>query len=407
MIKRKARIEKWICMVGMVFVFATQCACQTQEVKPDKTAAAIIQASAYPDIQAALDAVPKGGGKVILPPGNFKLTKPLLFTRENTLIQGSGPATHIMNENQEGKPALILRHKEYEKKKNLRIWRVQLSDFRISGNPKSGAGILAQGVNEIFIHGVSIDHNGGHGINLVNCYEDPRVADSIITYNKQAGLNILAGHDIVVNANQFEENQDAIRCIDSFNLCMNGNNLDDHLGNGVVIENTYGSVLSGNMIEECQGIAVVLDRDCYGNTISANVLAHNGGGVDLRDAWGCAVSANTFTMDAKLGLKIGPDSGRITVTGNNFSNAHIGDKRKRDDPAMGILLENTKDVVITGNIFSGMTAEAIKAIGNCQRIVNVGNIITDYSRMAAGKYPAVNMGTTKPVSGNNIIDSPR
>ena len=67
---------------------------------------------------------------------------------------------------------------------------------------------------------------------------------------------------------------------------------------GVVIENTYGSVVSGNMIEECQGVAIILDRDCYGNTLSANVLAHNfSGGVDLRDAWCCAVSANTLTIN--------------------------------------------------------------------------------------------------------------
>jgi hypothetical protein len=68
-------------------------------------------------------------------------------------------------------------------------------------------------------------------------------------------------------------NWDAIRCIDGFNLCMTGNNLDDHLGDGVVIENTYGSVVSGNMIEECNGTAIVLDRDCYGITLSANVIA--------------------------------------------------------------------------------------------------------------------------------------
>jgi len=403
MITEKRRIRKCVYPVCMIFVFTAYNLCPAQEKKPDKTPAAIIQASTYPNIQAALDAVPDDGGKVILPPGNFKITKPLRLSRENTLIQGSGPATHLMNENQEGKPAFIVQPKDYEKKKSLRIWRVQLINFRISGNPKSGDGILAQGVNEIFIHGMSVDHNGGHGINLVSCYEDPRIADSIVTYNKQAGLNILAGHDIVVNGNQFEENQDAVRCIDSFNLCMNGNNLDDHLGDGVVIENTYGSVLSGNMIEECKGIAVVLDRDCYGNTISANVLAHNGGGVDLRDAWGCAVSANTFTINARLGLKIGPKSGRVTVTGNNFSNAHIGNKRKRDDTTMGILLEDTQDVVITGNMFSGMSQEAIKATGKCQRIVHVGNIITDFSRKEAGTYPAVDMGTTKPTTGNNII----
>ena len=52
---------------------------------------------------------------------------------------------------------------------------------------------------------------------------------------------------------------DAVLCTDSFNLTMTGNNLDDHLGNGVVVENTYGSITSGNMIEECKGFAVVFD----------------------------------------------------------------------------------------------------------------------------------------------------
>ncbi len=106
---------------------------------------------------------------------------------------------------------------------------------------------------------------------------------------------------------------------------MTGNNLDDHLGNGVVIANTYGSVVSGNMIEECQGTAIILDRDCYGITLSANVIAHEfTDGIDLRDAHGCAVSANTFTIVKRHALVIGPESGRITVTGNNFSDSTIG-----------------------------------------------------------------------------------
>jgi hypothetical protein len=80
----------------------------------------------------------------------------------------------------------------------------------------------------------------------------------------------------------------------AFNLCMNGNNIDDHLRHGIVIENTYGSVCSGNMIEECNGTAIILDRDCYGITLSANVIAHHlEGGIDLRDATGCARSART------------------------------------------------------------------------------------------------------------------
>ena len=198
-------------------------------------------------------------------------------------------------------------------------------------------------------------------------------------------MNLLRCHDIVVCGNQFEENQDALRCIDSFNLCMNGNNLDDHLRHGVVIENTYGSVLSGNMIEECKGTAVVMDRDCYGNTVSANVLAHNfSGGVDLRDAWGCAVSANTLTMDTPFGVRVGPGAGRITISGNSFSNAYIGGKVKRDDAAGGVLLQGTSEVVITGNIFTGLQQQAVETDAECRRIEVTGNGAADLN-LGAGR----------------------
>jgi parallel beta-helix repeat protein len=187
---------------------------------------------------------------------------------------------------------------------------------------------------------------------------------------------------------------------------MNGNNLDDHLRHGIVIENTYGSVLSGNMIEECKEIAIILDRDCYGITISANVIAHNfGGGVDLRDAWGCTVSANTFTIVAQRGLVVGPNSGRITITGNNFSNSHIGGKVKREDAAAGVQLEGTADIVISGNIFSGLARHAIEANDACQRIAIVGNVMSDLGRKSTDRVPALNLGKAREtVVENNAIE---
>jgi len=391
-------------------MLALSCLCIKQDVTAEPLERAlpiVVDASEYPDLQAAFDAMPEAGGSVKLPPGDFELTRPLLITQENIQVEGAGPATHLINRNEEGEPALILKPKDYLTNKRVRIWRVQLADFRISGNPKSGDGLLAEGVNEIYIHGLSIDHNGGNGINLVDCTEDPRVADSIITYNSQTGLNILRGHDVIVNANQFEENLDAVRCIDSFNLCMNGNNLDDHLRHGVVIENTYGSVLSGNMIEECKGTAIVLDRDCYGITISANVIAHNfGGGVNLIDAWGCAVSANTFTIIPQRALVIGPGSGRITVTGNNFSDSHIGGETRREkSPATGVLLESTSDIVISGNIFTGLAQQAVKIVGECSRILVDGNVFADLSREISEKLFVFDLGSTgEVIVGDNIIE---
>lgn len=357
--------------------------CQTAAKSILPGARPAIDASHYPSIQAALDAVPAEGGVVRLPAGDFKISQPLMLRRGDTRLEGVGGATNIINTNQEGLPALIVAHADGNKVKNEdRLWRVSLANFRITGNEKSGHGIVATLIEEIFLQGVSVSYHGGDGIRLETCYEDPRISDCLITYNKKVGLNILGGHDIVVSANQFEENYDALHCIDSFNLCMTGNNLDDHLNLGVLIENTYGSVLSGNMIEECAGTAITLDRDCYGTTIAANVIAHNGAGIDLKDAHGCAVSANTFTIMQKDALRIGPSSGRITVTGNNFSNSFLGDgKVKRnanDQNAGGLVLESTRDVVVTGNLFSGLRPKAVELRGGkSEGVVFETNVIVD------------------------------
>ena len=191
---------------------------------------------------------------------------------------------------------------------------------------------------------------------------------------------------------------------------MNGNNLDDHLGNGVIIENTYGSVVSGNMIEECAGTAIILDRDCYGITLSANVIAHNvTGGIDLRDAWGCAVSANTFTLDDKFGVKVGPQAGRIPISGNAFCDSCHGEAAKRKvegNFAGGIVLEGTSDIAINGNTFTGLSRDAFTADGACQRIVFQGNLVFGGNPLAEGGNARVIVkAASGVVTEGNLIET--
>jgi len=352
-------------------------------------AGAVIDAAAYSTIQAAIDALPDWGGVVRIPPGTFLIEQPLIIGKSDVTIEGCGTATHIKNVNSEGKAALIIQHPGGDDTPKAELWRIRLANFRITGSEKSGHGVEARRVNEIFIDGLTVSYHGGDGIGLYYCYEDPRICDSLITYNKKTGLNLVACHDIVVSSNQFEENQDAVRCTDSFNLCMTGNNLDDHLGDGVVIENTYGSVVSGNMIEECRGTAIVLDRDCYGIALSANVIAHNSsGGIDLRDAHGCVVAANAFTIMGKDALTIGPNSGRITVTGNNFSDSYTGDgktKRTADDLAAGgMVLDGAKDVTVVGNLFSSVRPKALLVQGRPgESVLFCDNVLVDAEADAA------------------------
>lgn len=169
------------------------------QATPPKPAARTIDASKFSSLQSAFDAVPGTGGIVLIAPGDYEITEPLRVKTSETRIVGSGAATHIINKNADGKPALILEPANLEADKKARLWRVQVADVRISGNEKSGDGIHAHLIQEIYLEGVSVDHNGGNGVNLVDCFEDPRIADSIFTYNKLAGVNLVGCHDIVVN----------------------------------------------------------------------------------------------------------------------------------------------------------------------------------------------------------------
>jgi parallel beta-helix repeat protein len=372
----------------------------------------IIDASRYSGLQAALNAVPESGALVMLPPGEFEIEEPLVLATDNTRIQGSGAVTHIINKNEKGEPALIV------KSKNPQQWRIELSNFRVSGNPKSGDGIYMEKVQELFITGLAVDHNGRHGIHMNLCTENPRVAHCNITYNAQTGIYIYGGHDIVVNANEFEENQDALRLIDGYNLTMTGNNIDDHLRHGIVIENVYGSVISGNMIEECQGTAIILqapaspaNRHCYGFTIGSNVIAHNlGGGVELTGAWGCSVSANTFTLVHKHAVFVGPGSGRITITGNNFGNSHgklvplNPENPWTFDICTGIVLEGTSDITVSGNSFCGLTTEAVKADAACKRLLVASNLISEVNMNSKSPKKAIDTGGAREcVIKNNLV----
>jgi len=364
-----------------------------------------IDASKYNTLQQAVDALPSGGGIIIIPPGNYEIDKPIIIKTENTRLQGSGGSTHLINKNTSGAPAIIVGSDKGT------LFRLELSGFRISGNKQSGDGIYMEKVQELMITDMTINHNGGHGINMKDCTENPRIANCNLNYNLKAGINIDGGHDIVVSGNQFEENQDALRIKDGFNLTMTGNNIDDHLRHGIVVENTYGSIISSNMIEECQGTAIILtapaspeNRFCYGITISANVIAHHlGGGIELNKAWGCTVSSNTFTLVHNFSVLAGPGTGGISITGNNFSNSRgkLGVRNEKNqftwDVGSGVVLKNATDITVSGNFFGKLTTEAVKADESSKGILVSGNLLTELNQGAQGIKKAIDLGGAKEV----------
>ncbi len=66
-------------------------------------------------------------------------------------------------------------------------------------------------------------------------------------------------------------------------------------------------------------------------------------------------------------VRVGPDSGRVAISGNSISSSYIGegrDKRQPDDrTTAGLVLDGSTGVLVDGNVLSGITSQAIKITG--------------------------------------------
>jgi len=332
--------------------------------------AAFVTVTDYPDIQAAVDALPAGGGTVYFPPGEYSVSTPVRVTGGDVTLAGAGAATHIHNRSTDGGDTFQILGQGSGN--DAYLWRVQIRNMHLTGTGDCGHGIYARYVNEILIEDTWIDHHGKSGIFLDECIENPRIADNNIAYNRDAGITLDGCHDIIISANQLEENGDGIHSLNGFNTTATGNNIDDHLRYGIYFDNMCGSIITGNMIEQCVNHSLVLDGDSDGTTISGNIFRECAQrAVLVRSARGVNIAANTFEGTPDWSVLVYPGNSNITVTGNTFSKGPYAD-------VFGIRMEQVRDVTISGNTLVEPHTGGIEITGLANRnIAIVGNTITD------------------------------
>ncbi|MEJ0088489.1 MAG: right-handed parallel beta-helix repeat-containing protein [Limisphaerales bacterium] len=84
------------------------------------------------EIQSALDALPAGGGEVILPPGKIEVCQPIVLWRDHQTLRGAGKTTVLTLVDGANCPVIIMGEPVNHPKKTIRYLRV--SDLYIDGN---------------------------------------------------------------------------------------------------------------------------------------------------------------------------------------------------------------------------------------------------------------------------------
>ena len=263
------------------------------------------------EIQAAIDALPAGGGKVVLLEGIYDITQNLIVVEtSNVSISGMGKSTLLKGRGTVGgsyKWAPII---GIDSASN-----VVISNLRCHG----GMGVFGYG-----IHFKDSDNCFVSG-----CYAEYTYDDGIVFHNSK-------------------------RCIAENNTCV-GYNSPHGAQTGIEVEDGTTDVL------------------LIGNTISDWAFAftfqsHTG----KPDCHNLKIIGNYCFSNGQLLSCYHPDEGyqtKLIITANTF----IGGYRLGDIVSTGLILGSTQDTIIANNHFENFTAPDSKAISSNGENLNINN----------------------------------
>ena len=186
-------------------------------------------------IQAALDAVPTGGGHVYIPAGRYKISAMLSIKKDNTMVTGAGPGNSSNGSQQPAYGTVLQASGTLSGNPMLRaqvasgarpIYSITLRDFALDGmGTATGAGIHYRSNRGLIDH-VYLYRFGSHGFHLQG-YSSAEVGnasgwdlyDTVVAFSQASfcggsGLHLDTGAtDMHFNHNIIFNNMDGMRLV--------------------------------------------------------------------------------------------------------------------------------------------------------------------------------------------------
>lgn len=222
---------------------------------PGDAAYAIVDGGDCADIQAAIDALPVGGGAVLVKAGTYVCTGPVVIDRDSVTLRGTGPATVLKLGNQVNRPVLVLG--QTIATPTITRSDIRVADLSIDGNRLQQSFECSTGAC------VGADYLRNNGISLRS------VADVLVE-----GVSVKSARSggLVVEMGSRRVTVRDFTASDSHFDGLAGYNVEDSLFTGLNLHDNLAAGLS-------------FDSDFDQNTVSDSTLAANGDvGIFMRHA---------------------------------------------------------------------------------------------------------------------------
>jgi hypothetical protein len=222
------------------------------------------------EIQQALDALPAGGGEVVLPPEIISIRQPVVLRRDNQTLRGSGTATVLRLADHANCPVLILGEPVNHPKKTVKHLRV--ADLFVDGNRRNQQRELwrlAGEGSEIHNNGITVQGVSDSTVENVTC-ADCRSGGLVTTL----GVKQLTVRGLTAFDNQF----DGLACYHTTHSVFSDLYLHDNPGAGISLDLAFdhnvisNAFLAGNDL----GIFMRASRDNQFHNITIHNSHHFG-----------------------------------------------------------------------------------------------------------------------------------
>ncbi|MCI8336983.1 MAG: right-handed parallel beta-helix repeat-containing protein [Peptococcaceae bacterium] len=262
------------------------------------------------EIQAAIDALPDGGGEIVILGGTYNTTNEIIINRDNVALIGNGNATvlkRITIDNEDDEATLI----KIDNGKNNIIKRLTIDGYSLGDGRYTG--------------GIAILNNSSKNI----------ITENIVLNNK--------GSDIMI--------KNSSNNIIEKNLCYR--NLDPFRGYNIQVYLSEDNIIANNIIEGA-AVGIALEAKSKTNNISGNSCINNTMyGICSYYASLNTISNNTVKNCSGVAIDIKGVSEKNIIIGNNCIKGS-GVSSDYDSTQYTILLEvSVKFNLISNNIIMG------------------------------------------------------
>lgn len=369
-------------------------------------------------IQAAISALPAGGGEVRLLNGTFAIADSVnLAGGKKVSLTGQGPATILALSSSNAAISAV-----NTSGSSAVAYAVNISNLRITGTAGTGDGINLSFVDRAHINGVITDGVGRYGISVGdNAFSDSEgdiiIRGCHIMNSGSNGIQIHTdAHDVLISSTHIEgSGGNGLTYLDtSADLMLVGCQIEDQTLEAVwinapdakakLVGNTFQSENSNDVIKIEAAQSVVISNNTIDGGTRGIRARGDSGDVIIR---GLVISGNSFVRQTASAASIGNPGdtiGEVAITGNVVST-------QNGLNGYGFFVNFANQSTITGNsIYSNGPAVSVQApesvtiSGNSLGIVTTGTAATQNSVIvvsgtSGNTYVSITGNFLKKVSG--------